>query len=57
MFGVSFVIIHVSDQPVAPSLAFVASTLPPSACARLTMTCQDVPTAVVPELKAWIALV
>ena len=48
----SFAIIHVSDQPVAPSLAFTEPTVAGSN--PLTMTCQDVAAVMVPAFTASI---
>ena len=45
-------IIHVSDQPVAPSLGSVTSTGTLSAWSRLAITCQVVPITLSPPVKA-----
>ena len=56
MFAVSFLTIHVSDQPVAPSLGLVVPTLSPSALARLAVSCQPWPCAIEPEARPWLCL-
>src|SRR5262249_29448629 len=49
-------IIHVSAQPVAPSLGRIAFTGAFSPCARLAMTCQVVPSTLSPDLNACTSL-
>jgi hypothetical protein len=49
--------IQVSDQPVAPSLGRNALTGALSACARLVITCQVVPSTELPDLNACTSLV
>src|SRR5690349_18884680 len=50
-------IIHVSDQPVAPSFGLTASTLPPPALIVLTWYCHAVPIAMSPlanpSISSW----
>jgi hypothetical protein len=47
-------IIHVSDHAVEPSFGSTASTVALSALARLMITCQVVPSTVVPcSMAAW----
>ena len=53
----SELIIHVSDQPVAPSSGRTTSSFSPSAFRRLAITCQVVPTDESPLANAWISLV
>ena len=45
-------IIHVSDQPVAPSVGTVVSTLTPSAASRFAITCHEVPITESPDVNA-----
>ena len=56
MFGVSFLTIQVSDQPVAPSLGLVVPTLSPSALARFAVSCQPWPCATEPDARPWPCL-
>src|SRR6266550_1190046 len=50
-------IIHVSDQPVAPSFGRMALTGTLSASSRLVITCQVVPITLFPPAKAACSLV
>ena len=56
MFGVSFLIIHVSDQPVAPSAGLVVPTVSPSALARFAVSCQPWDSVTAPEARPWPCL-
>src|SRR5687768_14946421 len=56
-FFASELIIQVSDQPVAPSDGSVFFTLAPSSWSRFVMTCQVVPTVLVPLANASTCLV
>ncbi len=56
MFASSFLIIQVSDQPVAPSLGLVVPTLLPSALARLAVSCQPCPWVTEPDARPWLCL-
>ena len=56
MFGVSFLIIQVSDQPVAPSVGLVVPTVSWSALARFAVSCQPWDSVTAPEASPWPCL-
>ena len=53
----SFLIIHVSDQPVAPSTGFVVATdVPDSPFARFAVSCQPWDCVIAPLARPWPCL-